>query len=76
MFDKSGDGKITKSELGAALRLLNENPTEAEIDDMINGQDNDGSNVIEFEEFVNMMNARIKSGESDEYSLERAFKVI
>ena len=42
LFDKNGDGVITSKELGTVMRTLGQNPTEAEIRDMINEVDADG----------------------------------
>ena len=42
LFDKNGDGTISSSELGTIMRSLGQNPTESELQDMINEVDVDG----------------------------------
>ena len=40
LFDKDGDGTITTKELGTVMRSLGQNPTEAELQDMVNEVEN------------------------------------
>ena len=74
IFDKGGDGTISAAELGSVIRSLGQNPTEAEIKEMIQQRDIDGSGVIEFNEFVAMMYEREQTGQGDN-DLAKAFKV-
>ncbi|CAN6881498.1 unnamed protein product [Brassica oleracea] len=62
LFDKDGDGCITTKELGTVMGSLGQNPTEAELQDMINEADADGNDTIDFPEFLNLM-WRIKKWE-------------
>lgn len=42
VFDKNGDGIVSCKELGTVMRSLGQNPTDAEVQDMINEVDADG----------------------------------
>merc|ERR1711987_27790 len=65
LFDKDGDGNITSKELGTVMRSLSQNPTEAELRDMINEVDADGNGTIDFQEFLTMMARKMKDVESE-----------
>ena len=41
MFDRDGDGSVTVEELGTVMRSLGQDPTEEQIQDMINDVDVD-----------------------------------
>ena len=70
-----GDGTITTKELGTVMRSLGQNPTEAELQDMINEVDADGNGTIDFPEFLTMMARKMKDTDSEEEIVE-AFKVF
>jgi len=59
LFDEDGDGTIDTKELGSVMRSLGENPTEAELQDIINDVDDDGSGSIGFDEFLTLMGATL-----------------
>ena len=59
-------GTITTKELGTVMRSLGQNPTEAELQDMINEVDADGNGTIDFPEFLNLMARKMKDTDSEE----------
>jgi calmodulin len=70
-----GDGTITTFELGTVMRSLGQNPTEAELQDMINEVDADGNGTIDFPEFLTMMARKMRDTDSEE-EIKEAFKVF
>ena len=63
--------------LGLVLHstLLDQNPTEAELRDMIDEVDVDGNGTIDFPEFLTMMRRKMRDSDSDE-QIKEAFKVF
>ncbi|XP_050563331.1 calmodulin-like [Spodoptera frugiperda] len=68
-------GTITTKELGTVMRSLGQNPTEAELQDMINEVDADGNGTIDFPEFLTMMARKMKDTDSEE-EIREAFRVF
>lgn len=75
LVNLDGDGTITTKELGTVMRSLGQNPTEAELQDMINEVDADGNGTIDFPEFLTMMARKMRDTDSEE-EIREAFKVF
>lgn len=75
VLPSDGDGTITTKELGTVMRSLGQNPTEAELQDMINEVDADGNGTIDFPEFLTMMARKMRDTDSEE-EIKEAFKVF
>ncbi|KDQ52196.1 hypothetical protein JAAARDRAFT_198378 [Jaapia argillacea MUCL 33604] len=75
IFDKDGDGIFTARDLGSVMRSLGQNPTKAELQDMIDEVDADGNGMIDFPEFPTVMTRKMRDTDSDEQTME-AFKVF
>lgn len=63
-FDVDGSGAIDKEEMGSMLRSLKMEVTPAELEALMRDADPDGNGVIEFEEFVAVINAQAVSNKS------------
>lgn len=61
MFDTDRDGAISLAELGTVLKALGQSPTEEELQLMMNSVDTDQNGVIEFDEFVQLMQSYLHS---------------
>lgn len=74
-FDKDNSGCITTKELGTLMKSLGENPTENEIQRIINTVDIDGNGVMDFKEFVNLMLTKNQHG-MEVCEAKEAFKIF
>jgi calmodulin len=68
-------GTITTKELGVVMRSLGQNPTEAELQEMIGEVDANGNGTIDFSEFLTLMVSKMKDTDTEE-ELREAFKVF
>merc|ERR1711988_1175230 len=73
--DSTGEGNIDTDQLRQVLKYIGQNPTEAELQDMVNEVDKDGTGSIDFPEFLTLMRLKINE-ENAEEELREAFKVF
>jgi calmodulin len=55
VFDRDGDGFLTRQDLFHVLEMLGEEPTDDDLDGMMQEADRDGDGRISYSEFVRMM---------------------
>ena len=75
LFDKDRNGTITAWNLGTVMKSLGQNPTEVELQDMINEVDANHNGVIEFPEFLSMMTRQMNSDDREK-EIREAFHVF
>ena len=74
-FDKKNVGIVNAKQVLEILKYVGHNPTEAELQDLINAVDKDATGTIDFPEFLLMMS--IKNHDSIyEDQVREAFKVF
>ncbi|CAH1997962.1 unnamed protein product [Acanthoscelides obtectus] len=84
LFDKDGDGSITKEELGRVMRSLGQFARTEELQQMLQEVDVDGDGNVSFEEFVDIAWSasagsdpdHVQSREEEEKELRDAFRVF
>merc|ERR1712176_350932 len=72
---KDGEGGITTKELGAVMRALGENPTEAELQEKLDEFDADCNGMIDFSEFLELMERKTREADEEKQLIE-AFNVF
>ncbi|CAB1352878.1 unnamed protein product [Coregonus sp. 'balchen'] len=68
VFDRDGNGYISKQELGVAMRSLGYMPNEVELEIIIQRLDMDGDGQVDFDEFVALLGPKlIAAGMPDKF---------
>eukprot|EP01006_Ploeotia_vitrea_P030162 TRINITY_DN62637_c0_g3_i1.p1 TRINITY_DN62637_c0_g3~~TRINITY_DN62637_c0_g3_i1.p1 ORF type:complete len:169 (-),score=21.91 TRINITY_DN62637_c0_g3_i1:198-638(-) len=76
LFDKEGNGEIPIQDFGVIMRSLSANPTQAELQDMLNQIDPEGTaKSLTFQDFLTLMARKMRDTDSEEEILE-AFRVF
>ena len=75
LFDTDGSGTIDPKELKSAMQSLGFEAKNATIYQMISDIDKDGSGAIDFEEFLDMMTAKISDKDSKE-DIQKVFNLF
>ncbi|XP_026470464.1 neo-calmodulin-like, partial [Ctenocephalides felis] len=81
LFDKDGDGCITKEELGSVMRRLGQFARMEELEEMLSEVDIDGDGSVSFEEFVEILSNMAANSpgfnkDEEEKELRDAFRVF
>ena len=76
VFDKDGDGTITSKEFGSVMRSLGQNPSQAQLQVMIEEFDKNNNGKIDFLEFCEIMVKKAGDYTMSLKDVENAFKVF
>lgn len=74
-YDLNNDGVISTMELGIVLRQIGQNPTEAEILEMIKDLDKDENSAIDFDAFCTVMSDKMMDNDGEQ-GIRDAFRVF
>merc|ERR1719326_540498 len=75
LFDTDDSGSIDGKELTTVLRALGFEPEPGEVEKMISDVDDDGNGTMEFDDFMRMMEAKIKNQDPDA-GMHKAYKLF
>ena len=75
LFDTDKSGQIDKEELKQALKNLGIDAKNQTLTNMMNDLDKDGSGQIDFDEFIDMMTAKMSDRDTRE-DLEKVFRLF
>lgn len=75
IFDKDKKGLITPKELGAVMKSLGQNPTDAELFDMLSEVDLNNNGQIDYNEFLSLMTRKMRDTDTEEELIE-TFKIF
>lgn len=74
-FDLNGDGRITRDELATAMTSFGKRISEEEVDQILHRVDQDGNGVIDFPEFLALMELH-RPSEDPEQEIKMLFEQI
>eukprot|EP01083_Nonionella_stella_P067954 180073_1 len=74
-FDKDGNGMVEPEEISEVMKVLGVNLSVEELADIMSNLDENGDGVMDFDEFVLMMDRRL-SIHSQKPQIEQTFKVF
>merc|ERR1712066_733403 len=66
IFDEDGGGDISTRELGRVMKLLGQNPSPQQLQQIVLEVDQDGSGTIDFDEFLIMMVMQLEGDKKDD----------
>ena len=72
VFDRDGNGYITKDEMRVVMMNIGERVTDEECETFITEADIDGDGQINYEEFYSMMNTVIRKAASWKYTFSNS----
>ncbi len=70
LIDQDNSGSISNAELGFLMKSIGQNPTPAELQDMINEADTNHNGAIELNEFVDLMAKKINETNKEDEMME------